>query len=87
VVFSEGNLISNQGPAAGLPAASQDGLVAFLDLIVRGESTSVKRVRYLPVWVSHPAYAVLPATGSTAAEARARVVSVVGRGGGVAPLR
>jgi poly-gamma-glutamate synthesis protein (capsule biosynthesis protein) len=87
VVFSEGNLISNQGPAAGLPAASQDGLVAFLDLIVRGESASVKRVRYLPVWVSHPDYAVLPATGSTAAEARARVVSVVGRGGGVAPLR
>ena len=47
----------------------------------------MKRVRYLPVWVSHPDYVVLPATGSTAADARARVVSVVGRGGGVAPLR
>jgi len=87
VVFSEGNLVSNQGPAAGLPAASQDGLIAFLDLMVEGDNASVKRVRYLPVWVRHPDYTVLPAIGSTAADARARVVSVVGRGGGVAPLR
>jgi poly-gamma-glutamate synthesis protein (capsule biosynthesis protein) len=86
VVFSEGNLISNQGPASGLPAASQDGLIAYLDLIVRPGRARVRRVRYLPVWVRHPDYVVLPATGSTAPDARARVVSVVGRGGGVAPL-
>jgi poly-gamma-glutamate capsule biosynthesis protein CapA/YwtB (metallophosphatase superfamily) len=85
VVFSEGNLISNQGTAAGLPAASQDGLVALLDLFVRRDSARVRRVRYLPVWVRHPDYVVLPAVGETAADARARVVSVVGRGGGVAP--
>lgn len=85
LVFSEGNLISNQGPAAGLPAASQDGLVALLDLFVRRDSARVKRVRYLPIWVRHPDYVVLPAIGGTAADARARVTSVVGRGDGVAP--
>jgi poly-gamma-glutamate synthesis protein (capsule biosynthesis protein) len=87
VVFSEGNLISNQGAASGLPTASQDGLIAFLDLIVRGDRASVRRVRYLPIWVRHPDYVVLPAVGESATDARARVVSVVGRGDGVAPLR
>ena len=32
VVFSEGNLVSNQGAASGLPAATQDGLIALLAL-------------------------------------------------------
>ena len=36
VVFSEGNLISNQSPEAGLPASSQDGLIALLDCVARG---------------------------------------------------
>ena len=27
VVFSEGNLVSNQSPEAGLPASSQDGVL------------------------------------------------------------
>jgi poly-gamma-glutamate capsule biosynthesis protein CapA/YwtB (metallophosphatase superfamily) len=85
VVFSEGNLISNQGADAGLPAASQDGLVALLDLVVRGNNARVERVRYLPIWVRHPDYVVLPAVGRTATDARARVVSVVGRGDGIAP--
>jgi poly-gamma-glutamate capsule biosynthesis protein CapA/YwtB (metallophosphatase superfamily) len=85
VVFSEGNLISNQGPDSGLPVASQDGLIALLDLVVRDERARVERVRYLPVWVRHPDYVVLPAVRETAADARARVVSVVGRGGGIAP--
>ena len=87
VVFSEGNLISSQGLASGLPAASQDGLVAFLELTVRPSSARVKRVRYLPVWVRRPDYTVLPATGETALDARRRVVGVVGRGDGVKPLR
>jgi Bacterial capsule synthesis protein PGA_cap len=86
VVFSEGNLISNQGAAAGLPAASQDGLIAFLELAVRDGDARVRRVRYLPVSVRHPDYAVVPATGGSAVEARERVVAVVGRGDGVAPL-
>ena len=35
VVFSEGNLVSNQGPAAGLPAATQDGFIALLHFKVQ----------------------------------------------------
>jgi poly-gamma-glutamate capsule biosynthesis protein CapA/YwtB (metallophosphatase superfamily) len=85
VVFSEGNLISNQGAAAGLPTASQDGLIAFLHLKVREDRARVTRVRYLPVWVRHPDYTVLPAVGETAPDARARVTAVVGRGDGIAP--
>jgi poly-gamma-glutamate synthesis protein (capsule biosynthesis protein) len=86
VVFSEGNLIANQGAPAGLPAASQDGLIAFLELAVRRDDARVRRVRYLPVWVRRPDFAVLPATGKTAVEARERVVSVVGSGDGFAPI-
>ena len=86
VIFSEGNLISNQGAASGLPAASQDGLVAFLEMVVGRDHARVVRVRYLPVWVRHPDYTVLPATRRTADGARARVVSVVGRSGRIAPL-
>jgi poly-gamma-glutamate capsule biosynthesis protein CapA/YwtB (metallophosphatase superfamily) len=59
-VFSEGNLISNQSPAAGLPAASQDGMVVLLDCVARAGEVRVKDVRYVPVFVSHPDYEVLP---------------------------
>ena len=60
VVFSEGNLISNQGPEAGLPASSQDGLIALLDCVAKGGEVEVRRVRYVPVFVNHPDYRVLP---------------------------
>jgi poly-gamma-glutamate synthesis protein (capsule biosynthesis protein) len=60
VVFSEGNLISNQSPAAGLPAESQDGLVAILHCVTDGHGTRVTRVDYVPVFVSQPDYTVLP---------------------------
>ena len=59
VVFGEGNLLSNQ-TAACCPAASQDGLIALLDFVVRGPRARVQRVRYVPTWVRHPDYAVLP---------------------------
>jgi len=60
VVFSEGNLISNQSPAAGLPAESQDGIVVLLDCVTQNGKTRVTRVRYVPVFVSQPDYTVLP---------------------------
>jgi Bacterial capsule synthesis protein PGA_cap len=60
VVFSEGNLISNQSPAAGLPASSQDGMVVLLDCVTQNGRTRVTRVRYVPVFVSQPDYTVLP---------------------------
>ena len=60
VVLSEGNLVSNQGPAAGLPAASQDGLVAMLRFVARGNSIRATKVRYVPTYVRHPDFRVLP---------------------------
>jgi Bacterial capsule synthesis protein PGA_cap len=94
VVFSEGNLISNQGPAAGLAAASQDGLIGLLDLVVDGNGARVERVRYVPVWVQQPDYTVLPvgpaleAGDADAGALRAsyqRTVDVAGRGKGIEP--
>jgi poly-gamma-glutamate capsule biosynthesis protein CapA/YwtB (metallophosphatase superfamily) len=95
VVFSEGNLISNQSPEAALPASSQDGLVALLDLVVDGAGARVEGVRYVPVWVRHPDYEVLPVGPALqhgeadAASLRAsyqRTVSAAGRGKGIEPI-
>ena len=62
VVFGEGNLISNQ-TAGCCPAASQDGLIALIDFVVRpGRRARAPRIRYVPIWVRHPDYTVLPAT-------------------------
>jgi poly-gamma-glutamate capsule biosynthesis protein CapA/YwtB (metallophosphatase superfamily) len=60
VVFGEGNLVSNQ-TAACCPAESQDGLIALIDFAARGPRVRATRVRYVPVWVRHPDYQVLPA--------------------------
>jgi poly-gamma-glutamate capsule biosynthesis protein CapA/YwtB (metallophosphatase superfamily) len=94
VVFSEGNLISNQGPAAGLADASQDGLIGLLDLVVDGNGARVERVRYVPVWVQQPDYTVLPvgpaleagdADGDALRASYERTVDVAGRGKGIEP--
>jgi poly-gamma-glutamate capsule biosynthesis protein CapA/YwtB (metallophosphatase superfamily) len=61
VVFGEGNLVSNQ-TAACCPPESQDGLIALIDFVARGRRVKARRVRYVPVWVRHPDYRVLPAT-------------------------
>jgi poly-gamma-glutamate capsule biosynthesis protein CapA/YwtB (metallophosphatase superfamily) len=74
VAFGEGNLVSNQ-TAGCCPAASQDGLIALLELEVRPTGARVRRARYLPVWVRHPDYVVVPAP----ADSWRRTVSVVGR--------
>ena len=60
VVFGEGNLVSNQ-TAACCPAAAQDGLVALIDFVARGDRVRARRVRYVPTWVRHPDYVVVPA--------------------------
>ena len=65
--FGEGNLVSNQ-TAGCCPAASQYGLIALIDFVVPpGERPRARRIRYVPTWVSHPDYAVLPAQPGTAA--------------------
>jgi hypothetical protein len=74
VVFGEGNLVSNQSSAC-CPTESQDGLVAFLRLVVDESGARVIRARYLPVWVRHPDYAVVPPPP----DSFGRTVAVVGR--------
>lgn len=87
VAFSVGNLISNQSVAC-CAEASQDGIVALLDLVVDGDGDRIEDARYVPVFVSQPDYTVLPVGDALAAgegdeaSLRAsyeRTVSVVGR--------
>ena len=85
VVFGEGNLVSNQ-TAACCPAASQFGLIALIDFAIRpGERPRARRIRYVPTWVSHPDFTVLPAEPGTAAWTS--TVAVAGRRPGIKPLR
>jgi poly-gamma-glutamate synthesis protein (capsule biosynthesis protein) len=94
VVYGEGNLLSNQTPSC-CAAGSQDGLLALLRIDVTGDRVRLLRVRYVPVWVRHPDYAVLPvgdalrrrlADPTELRASYARTVAVAGRGHGVAPL-
>lgn len=60
VVFGEGNLVSNQTPGCCAPGA-QDGIIALLRVkVVPGRRARVTRIDYVPVWVRHPDYAVVP---------------------------
>lgn len=94
VVFGEGNLISNQTVAC-CPAASQDGLIALLTIKVLGRSARVTRISYVPIWVRHPDFEVLPAglalryDHADASALRAsweRTVAVAGRSRFVQPV-
>jgi poly-gamma-glutamate synthesis protein (capsule biosynthesis protein) len=84
VVFGEGNLISNQTSAC-CPAAAQDGLIATIRFELGEGRVRATRVRYVPTWVSHPDYRVLPARPGTVSWQR--TVGVVGRSPRIAPLR
>jgi poly-gamma-glutamate synthesis protein (capsule biosynthesis protein) len=95
VVFSEGNLLSNQSPAAGLPASSQDGLVAILHCVTDEHGTRVTEVRYVPVFVSQPDYTVLPVgpalekgqgDSTLLGDSYERTVSVVGKSEHIRPI-
>jgi poly-gamma-glutamate synthesis protein (capsule biosynthesis protein) len=82
VVFGEGNLISNQ-TAACCRAATQDGLIALLDLRAGPKGVKAVRVRYLPTFVRHPSFTVVHARGRS----RRRTISVAGRSTRVVPIR
>ena len=84
VVFGEGNLVSNQTPAC-CPAASQDGLIALIDFAARDGRVRARRVRYVPTWVRHPDYRVVPAARGT--PSRERTVAVAGRAPWLRPAR
>ena len=95
VVYGLGNLISNQS-AACCPAATQDGFIALLEIewnSQRGARTV--GIRYVPTWVRHPDYAVLPvgdaarrglASRATLRASYRRTVAVVGRSPRVRPV-
>jgi poly-gamma-glutamate synthesis protein (capsule biosynthesis protein) len=94
VVFGEGNLISNQTIAC-CPAGSQDGLIALLTIRVDQSGARVTFVHYVPIWVQHPTFTVLPVgrglkiDPADAAELRAsyaRTVAAAGRGPGIQPV-
>ncbi len=89
VVYSEGNLVSNQGSDTGLAAASQDGYIFLLELTANGTRTRVSGARYVPTWTDHADYRVIPSgapPGSVEADAAAlqasytRTVDVAGTG-------
>jgi poly-gamma-glutamate capsule biosynthesis protein CapA/YwtB (metallophosphatase superfamily) len=84
VVFGEGNLVSNQ-TAACCPAESQDGLIALIDFTATGDWVRATRVRYLPIWVRHPDYRVLPARRGSLS--RKRTVAAAGRRPRIGPVR
>ncbi len=90
VVFSEGNLVSNQRPETGQPSASQDGLIALLDMRARGGRVTVRAVRYVPVWVRPGDFKVLPATPNATRRALRRsyrrTTSVAGRTRQIRPI-
>lgn len=84
VVFGEGNLISNQTTGC-CPAASQDGLIALIRFTARDGRVRARRVRYVPTWVRHPDYRVVPAARGSVSWRR--TVSVAGRAPGIRPAR
>lgn len=92
VVFSEGNLVSNQAASTGLPTETEDGFVALLHFKAVGDRVTVRRVQYAPTWVRLGDYVVLPAKASSDSanatalrESYARTVRVVGKGDGFGP--
>lgn len=95
VVFSEGNLVSNQSAAAGLPAETQYGLIALLHCVADGRGVHVARVTYVPTWVRLTDYVVLPvgvglktdpANASSLRAAYDSVVSIAGRAKDIEPV-
>ena len=94
VVFGEGNLISNETTAC-CPTASQDGMIVLLTITVDSRGARVTFIHYVPIWVRHPDYVVLPAgfawrtDRADAAALRAsyeRTVAVAGRGPRIQPI-
>ena len=94
VVFGEGNLISNQTESCCV-AGSQDGLMAILTIRVQGNNARVTFVHYVPIWVQHPTYDVMPiGTGlkvdpgdaDALRASYARTVAAAGRSADIQPI-
>ena len=59
VVFGEGQILSNQSSAC-CPVQSEDGMLVFLHITVRGNQSNLTGISYMPTWNRHPDYTVLP---------------------------
>ena len=59
VVFGEGQLLSNQSSAC-CPVNTEDGMMVFLHLVVRGRRAHVASIAYVPTWDRRPDYTVIP---------------------------
>ena len=86
-MFGEGQLLSNE-TAACCPIQTEDGMMVFLHILVKGDKSKVTRINYVPTWNRHPDYAVLPIgealrrhqeSDQVLRDSYDRTVSVVGR--------
>jgi hypothetical protein len=59
VLYGLGNFLSNQSLRC-CPPATQDGVIALVDVQRRGDRLVAVRVRYTPTWVEPGTYRVLP---------------------------
>lgn len=91
VVFGEGNLLSNE-TAACCPPSTEDGMLVFLHFAVGGRGSKLEQITYMPTWIRHPDYKVLPvgdalrrhqAPPGVLRASYGRTTSVVGRRRGV----
>ncbi|MGI9187738.1 MAG: CapA family protein, partial [Gaiellales bacterium] len=98
VVFGQGNLIAYQGHYADLAPESRDGIVSLLRIRVKTNGhAQLRRVDYVPVFVSEGDFTVLPVgrllrqQGDAAAPALVtswqRTLGTVGRGRSYGPWR
>lgn len=95
VVFSAGNLLSNQGAYSGLPVETEDGLIALFRFRLKDGEAKVVRLDYVPTWVVPYGHQILPAglagkrypdyAGDLAASWR-RTVDIAGRGNRIRPV-
>ena len=94
VVFGEGNLVSNQS-AACCAVGSNDGMIATLKFVIKGDQVKAKKVSYVPITVRRSDYLVVPIglgakSGLMSLESLRssykRTVSVVGRSKKIKPV-
>ena len=60
-----GNLLSAQS-ASCCPAATQDGVLLQVTIVHKAARMVVGKVSYIPTWVEHPSYRILPVANALA---------------------
>jgi poly-gamma-glutamate capsule biosynthesis protein CapA/YwtB (metallophosphatase superfamily) len=98
VAFGMGNLLSAQS-ASCCPAATQDGVLLQVTIVHKAGRMVVGKVSYIPTWLEHPSYRILPvakalARGSASPATRAllrrslqRTTTAIGRSAHLAARR